>query len=402
MFKCYCNTGTFKHLNNRTFQHKLKKILTITLFLFGFTTFVNGQYLSDKAQISVLTYSPVSTIHTVFGHSSIRVYDPINRLDLVYNYGMFDYNAPNFLLNFVRGKMLYSLGVQDFRQVVEYSKYRNQELYEQVLNLDAREKQDIYLYLQNNLKPENRNYYYDFFYDNCATRIRDILDETTNISYDTAAVYKDVTFRDLLQEYTPSKPWMEFGIDLILGLPVDKTAAFEHQMFLPDYLNKSLAVATIATDSTDKKVVKETRPLNLVSDTGLTHTTLFTPIIVFGFIFFVTLLINFVLRKERLRNIWNGILLFATGISGIIFLAVWLGTEHVPTYYNLNLLWALPINIYAAIQIWRKRKMKTYFAVITILNLLILLTFPLFPQELASPVFFILLSLIMIGYKEFR
>lgn len=361
----------------------------------------NGQYLSDKAQISVLTYSPVSTIHTIFGHSSIRVYDPINRIDIVYNYGMFDYDAPNFTLNFIKGKMLYSLGIQEFSQVVAYCKYRNQSLEEQILDLDSKEKQDIYLFLQNNLKPENRDYYYDFFYDNCATRIRDILDENTNITYDTAAVFKDVTFRDLLQEFTPAKPWIEFGIDIILGLNVDKTAAFEHQMFLPKYINQSLSVATISTDSTDKAVVKTTRPVNLVSDTGFVDTWL-TPINVFGFLFLVTLLLNFVFKKERLKNIWNGIFLFATGLAGIIFLAVWFGTHHIPTYNNLNVLWAFPVNIIAAIQLWRNRKMKKYFAVITIVNLLILLTFPIFPQELAKPVFFILLSLIMIGYKNFK
>lgn len=361
-----------------------------------------GQYyLTDKAQISVLTYSPVSTIHTVFGHSSIRVYDPVNQINTVYNYGMFDYDAPNFTLKFIKGKMLYCLGIQDYNQVVAYVQYRNQSLEEQVLDLDSKQKQDIYLFLQNNLKPENKDYYYDFFYDNCATRIRDILDSTTNITYDTAAVFKAVTFRDLLQEYTPAKPWLEFGIDLILGLNVDKTAAFEHQMFLPDYLNQSLAVATISTDSTTKSIVKNTRTIHQATEVEASVSWL-TPNVVFSLLFALTLLLNFVIQKERLRHIWNGIFLFISGVAGIIFLTVWFGTEHVTTYNNLNVLWAFPVNIIAAIQVWRKQKMKKYFAVITIVNSLILLTFPIFPQELATPVFFILLSLIMIGYKQFK
>lgn len=380
----------------------MKKILILSALLLGFATLSNGQYLTDKAQISVLTYAPVSTIHTVFGHSAIRVYDPILRINKVYNYGMFDYDAPNFTLNFIKGNMLYSLGVQDFNQVVAYSEYRNQELKEQVLNLNATEKQDIYLLLENNLKPENKDYYYDFFYDNCATRIRDILDETTNISYDTTAVFKAVTFRDLLQEYTVAKPWLEFGIDIILGLPVDKTAAFEHQMFLPDYLYQSLNTATISTDSTNKKLVKATQPLVLVSDTGNTGKGIFTPMNTFVSLFLLTLLFNFVIKKERIKHIWNGLFLFSSGVAGLIFLGVWLGTNHIPTYYNLNLIWAFPLNIYAAIQVWRKRSMRLYFLIIAIANLLMLLSFPFFPQELAAPVFFILLSLIMISYKQFK
>lgn len=371
------------------------------VILFSLTTMSSGQYLSDRAQISVLTYAPVSTIHTVFGHSSIRVYDPVNRTDIVYNYGMFDYDAPNFTLNFIRGKMLYCLGVQDFRQVVAYSKYRNQSLNEQVLDLNAKQKQDIYLFLQNNLKPENKDYYYDFFYDNCATRIRDILDSTTTISYDTVAVFKDITFRDLLQEYTYKKPWLEFGIDLILGLNVDKKAAFEHQMFLPDYLNKSLAVATLSTDSTTQALVQKTQPVYTAIEEEVS-TSWLTPKVVFGLLFAITLLLNFVIKKERLRNIWNGIFLFISGVAGIVLLSVWFGTDHVTTYKNLNVLWAFPVNIFAAIQVWRRKPMKKYFAAITIVNLLILLTFPIFPQELATPVFFILLSLIMIGYKHFK
>jgi len=380
----------------------VKKILLLPVFLFGLTTLLSGQYLSEKAQISVLTYEPLSTIHTVFGHSAIRIYDPINQINKVYNYGMFDYDAPNFTLNFIKGNMLYSLGVQDFNQVVAYSQYRNQSLEEQILNLNDTEKQDIYLLLENNLKPENKDYYYDFFYDNCATRIRDILDETTNITYDTAQVYKAITFRDLLQEYTVAKPWLEFGIDIILGLPVDETAAFEHQMFLPDYLNKSLNSATITTDSTNKKLVKATQPLVLVSDTGNAHKGIFTPMNTFGGLFLMTLLLNFVIKKERIKNIWNGLFLFSSGVAGLIFLAVWLGTNHIPTYYNLNLIWAFPVNIFAAIQVWRKQQMRLYFLVIAVVNLLMLLSFPFFPQELAAPVFFILLSLILISYKQFK
>ncbi|NJN78390.1 MAG: DUF4105 domain-containing protein [Saprospiraceae bacterium] len=226
-------------------------IFIVALF---FATTANGQYLSERAEISLLTYAPVNEIHTVFGHSAIRVFDPERQLDIVFNYGMFDYAAPNFTLNFIKGKLNYSLGIQNFTDVVRYSEYRSQTVNEQVLNLNNKEKQEIYAFLQNNFKPENRYYLYDFFFDNCATRIRDILDTTltTQLSYDKAAVMKDVTFRQLLQEFTQAQPWLEFGIDIILGLPTDRKATFEEQMFLPKYLNESFLNATIVTADTTK------------------------------------------------------------------------------------------------------------------------------------------------------
>lgn len=359
-----------------------------------------SQYLSDKAEISVLSYDPVNEIYTVFGHSSIRVYDPERQINTVFNYGMFDYAAPNFTLNFIKGKLNYELGVQDYNQVVAYSDYRNQSLYEQVLDLDSLQKQNVYLYLRNNYKPENRGYLYDFFYDNCATRIRDILDSTmtTQLTYDKSAVQKDISFRGLLQEFTQISPWLEFGIDLILGLPTDEIATFENQMFLPEYLNKSLAAGTVRNSDTTKALVKITRTLHIADEVEETS-SLFTPTFVFWLIFGITFLLNIVIKKERLTNIWNGEFIFITGLAGIVMLSVWLGTDHEPTRNNLNVLWAFPLNIIAAFWIWRKRTKINYFRIITGLNALLLITFPVFPQEFAIQIIPILLTLLIIGLK---
>lgn len=372
--------------------------IVVALF---FATSVSGQYLSEKAEISLLTYAPVNEIHTVFGHSSVRVFDPERQLDIVFNYGMFDYAAPNFTLNFIKGKLNYSLGIQNFRDVVAYSDYRNQTVSEQVLNLDNRQKQEIYDFLQNNYKPENRYYLYDFFFDNCATRIRDILDTTlTNrLSYDKVAVEKNVTFRELLREFTQIQPWLEFGIDLVLGLPTDKKATFEQQMFLPKYLNESFAVGTIITADTTKKLVQITRPVHLADEVNETGFSI-TPMLLFWLFFGVTLILNFVITKSRITKIWNGTFALITGLAGVVILLMWFGTEHVPTKNNLNVIWCFPTHLIAAFWIWKSASKPMYFRIFTVVNILLLTTFPVFPQQLPIPSIPLLLMLITIGLMQ--
>jgi hypothetical protein len=387
----------------------MKFQVLITIFLGCVLTQLNGQQLSEKAQISLLTYSPTSEVYTTFGHSSFRVFDPANRFDIVYNYGTFNWNEPNFILNFIRGKLNYFLATQDFNRVVQVAKYRNQTLEEQVFALDQTEKQAIFDFLQNNYKPENRYYLYDFFFDNCATIMRDVVDTTytSSIAYDKEKVTKNVAFRDLLREFTAPSPWLNFGIDLALGLPADKIATFEEQMFLPKYLNESFAVATITTTDTIKALVSDNRILTTEKPLKESGGFPITPTSLFWLIFGFTLLINIVFKSTKFTNFWNGLFIIITGIAGLILTLMWFGTDHAPTKNNLNILWAFPFHIVAAFWFWQKPKAiiatyKTiYFQFFTVLNLLLLLSFSFFPQDFHAAIIPILLTLVlMFGRKS--
>ena len=126
-----------------------------------------GQRLSDKAEISVYTMGPYQgELYSAFGHSAFRVYDPPNDLDLIYNYGIFDFTQPNFYLNFAKGKPYYMLGVQYYEPFIKSYIQENRRIVQQVLNLAKTEKQDLFDFLQWNAQPENRNYYYNYVYDN--------------------------------------------------------------------------------------------------------------------------------------------------------------------------------------------------------------------------------------------
>ena len=166
---------------------KGKIIKLFALFFMLNAYIVSAQKLSPEAEISVLTLGPGKTeLYSAYGHSAIRVNDPVYGYDAAYNYGTFDFNQPNFYLNFTRGTLIYKLSVQDAKRFIEDYQYHDRSIVEQVLNLTPGQKQLVFDYLQNNAKPENADYYYDYFYDNCATRILYVFEEALNeeISFD--------------------------------------------------------------------------------------------------------------------------------------------------------------------------------------------------------------------------
>src|SRR5690606_20603691 len=132
--------------------------------------------LSDSSRISLLTVAPGEELYSAFGHTGIRVTDFKNEFDVVFNYGTFDFEQPGFYSNFVKGKMLYMISANNFDDFVSEYIYEKRSITEQTLNLSVHDKQEIFAYLYNNLLPENREYYYDFFWDNCATRPRDVFE----------------------------------------------------------------------------------------------------------------------------------------------------------------------------------------------------------------------------------
>lgn len=151
------------------------KALAIFLFLIP-GILPAQQRLSDQAEISVMTFGPSQQVlYTAFGHSAFRVYDPVLGIDEAYNYGVFDFDQPNFYLNFARGNLMYRLDVSDYKEFEYVYVYFNRSVRQQTLNLTQGQKQRLYAFLQWNALPENQFYRYDYFYDNCATKMPNIL-----------------------------------------------------------------------------------------------------------------------------------------------------------------------------------------------------------------------------------
>ncbi|MFO7596490.1 MAG: DUF4105 domain-containing protein, partial [Desulfocurvibacter africanus] len=217
--------------------------------------------LSGASSVSVLTMLPGGELYSAWGHTAIRITDPLAGLDVTFNYGTFDFDQPDFYLKFVRGQLDYELSAASFEQTLRAYRFLERAVIEQQLDLTLEQRNRLFGLLQANYLPENRAYRYDFFFDNCSTRPRDILENTLalHIGSDKADPNAD-SFRRLLKAGLADKPWTEFGIDLVLGLPSDRIATPRERLFLPLELLTALDTLHIG-DGMDKK------PIVLSTDT---------------------------------------------------------------------------------------------------------------------------------------
>lgn len=332
------------------------------------------QQLTEKASISVVTCGPGAELYTAFGHSAFRVFDPTLGIDKIYNYGTFDFNAPNFYGNFAKGNLTYFLSTADFVRFLRMYQYENRWVKLQLLNLSSEEVQAIYEFLEENAKVENRNYQYDFFYDNCSTKIEAVIQTVLNdkVHFSNNHITTHKSHRDLINDYTKQFKWGKFGIDLALGAVIDDEAAKNDYKFLPDYIFKAFEKATIQKGATMEPLVA--KEISILEEKPIEKKTeILTPL---NLILLISLGIIFITYKnqqqqKRSKLLDVGLFLF-TGIIGVTVLLLWFATTHTATYQNLNFLWAFAPNLIVAFYLL-KTKPPTWICYYFILLLLLLL-----------------------------
>ncbi|EDP94497.1 DUF4105 domain-containing protein [Kordia algicida OT-1] len=335
----------------------------LVFLLFLFVGIVFGQKtpqikLSSEATFSVVTCGAGSELYSSFGHSAFRLKDPVYGYDVVYNYGTFDFNTPFFYIKFAQGKLPYQLGRSSFKNFVRIYQYEKRWIKEQVLNLTPEQNKTLLAYLENNYKEENRDYKYDFFYNNCATKIRDVIKENfgDNIIFHEDHLPKDKTFRDLIHDNLEANSWSSFGIDIALGAVIDKPAYAEEYQFLPEYVFKAFENATMQ-DSVTPFVTETNLVLDAPETTIEKGNIIFSPYVIFTIFLLIVLIITFLDFKNNKRTRWlDAILLLVNGLTGIILLLLWFATDHTATAMNMNVLWLLPINIFFVRKFFLKSK----------------------------------------------
>lgn len=362
----------------------------ISLLVLAFSWSANAQFeeLSEKASIHVITVGPYQPeLYSAFGHSGFRVFDPEKGIDEFYNYGVFDFDQPNFYLNFAKGYLNYRLAVMDYPRVRNFYQYQNRYIHEQILNLDQADKQKLYEFLQWNALPQNMYYYYDYFYDNCATRIRDAVRLTfgDRLNFDGSYIETDYTIRDLTDLYLQEQPWGDLGIDLCLGLPMDKRATPEMYMFLPDYVEKAFNHATIKRNGKEVPLVKRTI-VTYESTPEPSTASAITPFYLFSLLFIIILIISWQgIKKDRYKR-WIDIVLFSVvGLIGWLLFLLWVATDHNAAAVNFNLLWALPLHFPLALFLLKKSIptwLGYYFLAAAVIALLTIVTWAILPQNL--------------------
>lgn len=371
----------------RRMMDRIKKLMLLILLLVVFAAAGQGAELSTHAQIAIITCGPSQAeLYLAFGHSAIRVYDPVNGIDHAYNYGVFDFNQPNFYLNYTRGHLLFKLGVDRYPDFVNSYADHNRGVTLQTLDLSQAQKQAVYNYLERNALPENETYRYDYFYNNCSSKVRDVFQEVLgdSIRFDGSHINTDYTIRQLVGLYLKQQPWGRLGIDLCLGLPMDKRATPYEYMFLPDFLESAFDHAFIRQDGNELSIVKFKQPVYLPQSAPILKSRMH-PWVAFGGMISITLALSVydMLRKKISR--WFDLVLFGVaGLAGSLLIILWTATDHVAAANNFNLLWALPSHL-LVVFIYRKDSammLRKYFLGVTVLSALVLVGWSILPQQL--------------------
>ena len=390
----------------------MRKPLFIFLFclmeasVFAFT-------LSPEAKISLLTCAPGEEVYARFGHTAIRVNDAPNSIDEVFNYGIFDFNAESFLYRFVKGETDYILGTTDFNYFVWEYESRHSAVVEQVLNLTGEERQSLFDALMLNALPENRTYRYNYFFDNCSTRPRIMIENAVISGIIYSPFDTSNTFRRWISEYVGRGTWLEFGIDLLIGGRADLPQTGNESLFLPDNLMLAFGNAQVSRGGETQPLVAEqhfvTSPSPALPEGegaglrkqfpsfgGLREGA---PFITCWLLFFVVLLLTGLFYKKNKRGVWLDMLLFgAVGLAGCVIAFLVFFSVHPAVSPNWNLLWAHPLHLLFALTLPFKslQKWQRYYHFANTLVLLGTLIFYAFIPQLFNPAFFPLILCLLL------
>ncbi|NJK86877.1 MAG: DUF4105 domain-containing protein, partial [Bacteroidales bacterium] len=307
------------------------------------------------------------------GHTAIRVKDDQYGMDKVYNFGTFDFSSPFFYIRFVKGNLNYFLSVSDFEEFYVNSIVEKRKIVEQVLDIPVNEKNSIYHNLEDCYHSEARFYRYNFFYDNCATRVRDFIDpliaDTTNFCCK--------SFRELIGPYLANSYWLNLGINLVLGKQADKQASSSDFMFLPSYifdiLNQSGTVISTSVLMKGEAKTKSRIPLNLAI-TGLV------------FLLFYSLSLIPLTRKVAYYLTHS-----VVAVTGILLLIISLVSENGAFEGNFNIFWTFP----AFFMLILPKNIRMYAACVYVLILAVFFFAGTFIYAGFTPVFRPVLGLLL-------
>lgn len=314
--------------------------------------------ISENTEIGILTVGPGENLYDKFGHSAFYVSDKENARAWAFNYGTYDFDTPNFYTKFAQGKLLYALSVEPYNNFIRRYEREGRWVKKQTLNLTYAEKRKLFDFLIENAQPENKNYKYDFFYDNCATKIRDVLVQALDkkITYTDAFVDETYTFRQLIQKNVHWNSWGSLGMDVAIGAVTDRKASAWEYQFLPDYVYKAAETATINRNGDQLPLVKEKTTIYDAPDTIEAPGFFTSPLFVFSLLAVLILWITFSDIRKRSRSRFLDALIFGvTGVIGILLCLLWFATDHSSTVNNYNLLWAFPFSIFISIAVSRKQ-----------------------------------------------
>ena len=355
----------------------------------------------DSIRFSLLTCGAGEEIYSLFGHTAIRYENFTRGIDAVFNYGIFSFNTPNFILRFTLGETDYQLGVTSYKQFAYEYTWTGRDVWQQTLNLNAEEKKKLLALLEENYLPQNRIYRYSFFYDNCATRPRDQIERavqgTLEYADDMTSFQTGISFRDIVHQYTIGHSWARFGIDLCLGSQADKDITRRQMMFAPFYLKDFLAKAQL------KNAQGMERPLvssedHIIQSPQQTSTEEAPSPLQTAFLLFTIVTIVTAYGIYRRKSLWllDLLLFLAAGVAGCILAFLASFSQHPAVSPNYLLFLFHPLHLLCLpwmIKRVRKKEKSIYMWANIILLTFFILLWGIIPQEFNLAVLPLALSL---------
>jgi hypothetical protein len=321
----------------------------------------------------------------MYGHSAMRIVIPDKKSDLVYNWGVFDFGTPNFAWKFAKGRLDYSLGVSSYDNFLREYFTEGRWVVSQKFNLDTADIKKLFLLIADNLKPENITYRYDFFYDDCSTRIRDLVEKTLgdNLLYPPEKARKELaTFRFLTGEYEKVIPWTKLGIDLVMGSPGDKKASFRDRMFLPIDLKNGLSELLIRRNG--KMIPLLTNPEIVVdfANPVVKEKLLTSPLFIFSLLLIIVIMMAGLLKGKTVNNIFDIVLFAVFSILALLMIFFNFFTDHQQMKWNLNILWLNPFIILCLASLVFKKDWFFWFRVVFFMAAGFLIFLVILPQQI--------------------
>jgi hypothetical protein len=312
----------------------MKKIILVITVLLVFQSGPAKAVITDSTDVFLITCAPGTESYSIYGHTALRIAVRGTSFDRVYNWGIFDFSTPNFVYRFAKGRLDYLLGAYPYDDFLSEYISEGRPVWSQKLNLTGDEKENLFGLINENLRPENIKYRYDFFFDNCATRVRDIVAASAIDTVIFPAREKKKTFRQLIDPYQKVLPWLDLGADMLLGLQADRKATAFDEMFLPMMLRDNMQNTVIVHNGLQEPLVG---PLEIVSDISAParQAKTWVPQAVFYLVLVFVILLTFVFKRPGLEKAADFVLYFIYSVLAVLIVFTNIFSEHDALHFNL-------------------------------------------------------------------
>ena len=332
--------------------------------------------ISDEAKFYLVTCEPGEEVYERFGHSGIRVYDPVTGIDEVFHWGLFSFDTPNFVGRFISGNTDYEMGVYSTKFFMLQYIERESAIYAQELDLTPEQKHALWAKLWVNYRPENRKYRYNFIYDNCATRPYQLIISAYNYKVLLNYEIHQTTYRDIINKYVPIGSTFNTGINIIIGSDADKFITTKESAAFPMYTMDALTHTEYITENGQTPIVKKQEVMHIAEHKNfkINQFTYYISIII---PLSLALLCGFYTnKKKRYVPCFTHLVLFVSGLVGIVISYLWFFSHHPLVDDNINILWCNPLNIILAILlIIHKKSLRMTKFILSIASLMLSIIF---------------------------